>query len=330
MKTKRLLIPIIIFSQIILIAILAYSLIRKAEKTKILGEQYSLPIYSQYIDFTSTKDLKYYFEPKANISQLVKVDWLDKAVTYTFNADSLNERFDYSATTPLNTFRIITLGDSFTQGFLVNTNQNWTELLEDLLNQNQCRKGKKYEVINLGVAAYDMAYSVKRFEIRGQKYDPDLVIWFIKDDDFLMINELVLPLVTEVTNEMNLTETESVFDTQNQTAYPAWKEAANRLKTKYGKDYILDYQKQQAKHFLEIFKKHLLFVTFDFTNSNYKKLLSNYSQESSRITFYDKLINIYNDQELYLLDRHPSIKGHQIIAQDIYEYLIKNKLVPCN
>ena len=50
------------------------------------------------------------------------------------------------------TFRIITLGDSFTFGMYINTKDNWTELLEDKLNSDMgCKNISMFEVINLGV-----------------------------------------------------------------------------------------------------------------------------------------------------------------------------------
>ena len=60
-------------------------------------------------------------------------EWGPNKGTYTINNDSLNERFNYSENKDKNTFRIITLGASYTYGLYVDTKNNWTEILEDIL-----------------------------------------------------------------------------------------------------------------------------------------------------------------------------------------------------
>jgi hypothetical protein len=125
-------------------------------------------------------DFKYYWKFESNTEIIDKPEWLPYKVKYTINADGLNERFDYSIEKPDNTFRILTLGDSFTFGLFVDTKDNWTELLEDKLNnelRNTCNY-KKFEVINLGLSGFDIAYISKRYEDIGAKYKPDLIIFF--------------------------------------------------------------------------------------------------------------------------------------------------------
>ena len=75
----------------------------------------------------------------------------------------------------------------------VNTKDNWSKKLEDILNKNlsKCNKINKFEVINLGEYGYDIQYSVERYKIRRQKYKPHLILWFLKNDDFEEINEIM-------------------------------------------------------------------------------------------------------------------------------------------
>lgn len=101
---------------------------------------------------SSTKKLSYFWDPKAIIKEMVN-DWIPNIGDYTIaiNSDSLNKRFDNSINKPQTTFRIIILGDSFAYGLYTNTYLNWTEKLEDKLN-NLCNKRgqfNKVEIINL-------------------------------------------------------------------------------------------------------------------------------------------------------------------------------------
>ena len=72
----------------------------------------------------------------------------------------------------------MTLGDSFTFGVYVNTEDNWTELLEDKLNsiKNICPNTDHFEVINLGVGGYDIEYAAKRYINRGKVYNPNIIL----------------------------------------------------------------------------------------------------------------------------------------------------------
>ncbi|MFA5136790.1 MAG: hypothetical protein WC489_05345 [Patescibacteria group bacterium] len=121
----------------------------------------------------SSSNIKFFYEPKPNTIIKFNHAWLPDAVTYTFNDDSLNERTNYEINKEDKTYRIVTLGDSFTFGQNISTEYNWTELLENELNANYlCSQINKYEVINLGVFSYDTQYEVERYRLRGTNIIP--------------------------------------------------------------------------------------------------------------------------------------------------------------
>ena len=68
--------------------------------------------------------------------------------------------------------RIILLGDSFTYGDEVPYEQTWGARLEDEL----LARGRRAEVINLGVSGYGMDQSILRFREHGMGLNPALVI----------------------------------------------------------------------------------------------------------------------------------------------------------
>ena len=179
------------------------------ERFQVLGESDNInPISKDDIVFpnqSSEADLKYFYEPGPDKIIDNKPLWLSPDYSYaiTINSDSLNERFNYPVEKNPDVFRVVAMGDSFTYGLYVSTEDNYPERLEKMLNDRFiCESDKKFEVINLGYGGYDIEYSVERFRVRGQKYDPDLVLWLIKDDDFFAPKELVFPKEEKIKNEI--------------------------------------------------------------------------------------------------------------------------------
>ncbi|NUM42381.1 MAG: hypothetical protein HUU45_12210, partial [Leptospiraceae bacterium] len=83
---------------------------------------------------------------KPNASGRYKTNEFD--TDYNINSLGLRDK-EYSVRKPDNTFRILMLGDSYTEGDGVHSHETFSKLLEDQL---QTRTGPmKYEVINAGV-----------------------------------------------------------------------------------------------------------------------------------------------------------------------------------
>lgn len=73
------------------------------------------------------------------------------------------------------TFRIFSLGDSFTFGLGVENDETYPALLEVELNQGT-KNGQRYEVINGGVPGYNLAHYYLVLKHRVLRYNPDLVV----------------------------------------------------------------------------------------------------------------------------------------------------------
>ncbi|HET9888595.1 MAG TPA: hypothetical protein VFR10_13895, partial [bacterium] len=95
------------------------------------------------------------------------------------NSKGLRDRnFDYEK--PPGTFRILALGDSFTEAFQFDVEKTWTKLLEAQLN----RDGIHAEVINCGRSGMGTTTEWLFFQNEGKKYEPDLVLLLFIPNDF--------------------------------------------------------------------------------------------------------------------------------------------------
>jgi lysophospholipase L1-like esterase len=78
-----------------------------------------------------------------------------------------------AAPKPPEVFRILCYGDSNTDG---PKQGGWPEALQEVLNQFRSPAGRRYEVVNAGVAGYSSHQGLLRFQQEVKVYQPDLVI----------------------------------------------------------------------------------------------------------------------------------------------------------
>lgn len=292
---------------------------------------------SEYLFYNKESKLNFFFEPKPNKTEVVSSYFLTLLgypkgykVNYTINRDGLNQKSNYATKKDEDILRIITIGDSFTFGQNVNTDENYPSQLESLLNQKCANANtKKYEVLNLGVGAYDIQYIIERYKLRGAKYKPDLILWFVIGDDLRRINEIQMPILVSLRNQLrqNGGKMASALDKISRNT---WGQALNKIdKILGGEENVLKKQKLYLSNLNLYYQKNLVVFTFDSTMKKYKDLLREFSKSRRKIYYYDKIPDIYSNQRYYLYDHHPTKEGYKLIVEDLFKYLVKNKLVPC-
>jgi len=305
------------------------------ERSQVLGENVSInPISKDDVIFPNKDDdsgLKYFYEPMPNTEITYKAAWLPQDYTYiaTINADSLNERFNYSIDKNSNVFRIVTIGDSYTFGDNVNTKDNYPEKLEDMLNDNSlCNANMKFEIINLGFSGYDIEYAVQRFKVRGQKYNPDLVLWLIKNDDFSDVNELTKPKTDQYRVEISADQALLAKFQKQGNFYPWATKASQELKEELGREGILTYIEKSFEKINDYYIGRLVFVASSSSLKDaYISMLNDFAKERGNTYVYDGLSMSYDKLE----DKaHPTSNGYVQIAGEIFEYLKKSDLVSCD
>ena len=91
------------------------------------------------------------------------------------NSDGLRDR-EHAKAKPPNTFRIVLLGDSFSEAMHVPMEETYWSLMERRLKECPEFAGKDVEVINFGVSGYGTAQELITLRRRAWDYQPDMVI----------------------------------------------------------------------------------------------------------------------------------------------------------
>ncbi len=91
---------------------------------------------------------------------------------------------DHSIEKADDTFRILLVGDSFTEALQVDEPQTAHQVLENLLNERLGTDTKSYEVLSMGVSGWGTGQQLLYYREEGHLYNPDLVVmlFFIGND----------------------------------------------------------------------------------------------------------------------------------------------------
>ena len=90
------------------------------------------------------------------------------------NSKGLRDR-EYDYLKADDTLRILSLGDSFTFGYGVASDETFSKVLERLLNADGAQPWR-WEVINAGVCGTGLAHQLAYYEDEGSRYDADIVL----------------------------------------------------------------------------------------------------------------------------------------------------------
>ena len=320
---KKIIFPLILI-QIVVAVFLAIKIYK--QKNDVLGETIYTPIYKKDIVYNPDSELEYFYEPKANTVEEAIIPLSTSLTYYTVNSDHLYERYDYSVNKPPNTYRIITLGDSFTFGAFANTVDNYPEQLEQLLNK-LCSENQKFEIINLGVGGYDVQYSIERYFLRGQKYSPDMIIFLLKEDDFIDIKELTEAKQGYYYEKIGA---EKIKQLAEMGTWPHTDIALREFKEKYGEDNIRDYQKIQIERLISNFDGKIIIPVWHNINEKSEQIIKEMTEKYPKNVVYLKLPNFRLYPETLHPDYHPTPLGYKLITESIFEYLLEKSLIPCN
>lgn len=331
MYYKRITLALIVGGECIISCFLGYKVYSNIkQRNNVLGATIVTPLKKEFLIFPENSSYSAYFEPKPNTVETESYPWMaTSSATYTINADGLNDVKNYTVMKPPGTYRIIALGDSFTFGHYVNTPLNWSSLLEDKLNENHntCPTIQNYEVLNLGVRGYDIDFAAERYRLHGQKYNPDLVIWFINNHHFFMVRQLITAREQEIGAHMSKADVER-FRAQG-NFFPANQQAMQEMFQKYPMERLVEQEKAGLYDFASRYGGPLVIVANNI-DDKYIALLNTFKNFRTAPTYIFKNISdVDSITGAAFPDGHPTVAGHQLYATDIYNYLTNNHLIAC-
>lgn len=131
-----------------------------------------------------------FYQPRGEIYVLLKSNLSTTADSrgipvYTVETNSKGLRDEaFQKRPPPNTTRILVIGDSFTFGWGLESEQRYTEILERKLDQSPS-SSVDYQVINAAVPGWGMKDYYTFLKERGVGYNPDIVVIGLKGRDFV-------------------------------------------------------------------------------------------------------------------------------------------------
>lgn len=277
----------------------------------------------------------------------------DGCLTYIMNSHGLRDH-EYSREKAPGVFRIVGLGDSFTFGTGVRLEDTYLKRLEQRLTT--LNSSQKYEVINAGVGSYDTCQEVAFFKSKAIQYNPDLVMigFFLNDaTDMPSISLIFEKAETESRQSSRLPLLHQLRKHLWCIDFILYRIERTIKTTRYIEEYRESYlgteeklqrwEKTQAclaniKHITEQQHIQLLLVIFPILvqlDDHYpfqdihmliKQVCDNYGIPV--LDLFDSYKG-YQDSSLWVhpMDQHPNEIGHNIAANAIFEFLIKQHFI---
>lgn len=208
-------------------------------------------------------------------------------------------------------FRVLAIGDSFTQGVLVKTEESYPEVLEDMFVKT-LPEGKRVEVLNLGVGGYDVEYAAYRLQHQGMKYEPDVVVWLLKFDDFFLINEKNSGVRGSMQDEL---EKVNIPVTKEFTDFNYW---SNHIRERYVREFgVASELSYQASKFLRtrtFYRGPIVILYYPDDDPMFIDMLKAFEKRDKGVV----LTALPTDMSRFP-DSHPDPQGHIAIAQAAWE-----------
>lgn len=233
--------------------------------------------------------------------------------------------FTYNLTKQNNTFRIIVLGDSYTFGWGVEMNETFSKVLERKLNMGS--GGTRYEVMNLGVPGYDATQEAEMYRTAGARYNPDLVIIGFCSND-VESSALQRELYEKLKDNSTLKALYGITDDYSMN------QAIQRMKEKQVADLGEEKNWEEAvlkpySKLANLTRRHNISVVVYATTFSKESLILDIPSQIAGWTAAISSADLSNpDNYLNPQDQHPNKKAHSIYADELYDLLIKNKLIP--
>lgn len=286
-----------------------------------------IPLQQKSLVFPSSAKLRHYYElePNTNIEQDFSYMRLSGNAIHTINSDGLNEQKEYSVIALPRTYRIVSLGDSFTEGAFVDTKSNYSEVLEQTLNTRmQCDNFDQYEVINLGVAGYDMQYNLERYLRKGMKYNPDLILLWTDENDYISNNEKYYELSSTWNPTVEAPEIISLFTSEGDFA-PEANAIWHKFNTLYTREELVTEELSALRELLSTYSGPMIIFSLKTIPADIRQSIQRLSVGRRGTYFFPEIPESYDK----FPDNHPSVLGHKQFSEFLYAKMLSSVFTSC-
>ena len=114
-------------------------------------------------------------DPVVDYRRLPNLSWIDNNLRYDINSRGWRDR-EHTFDKPPSTFRILSVGDSVTNGHGVNVEEIYTKRLEALLNESPPSPSRSYKLVLITQGALNSEQEAHLVEVEGLRYEPDLIV----------------------------------------------------------------------------------------------------------------------------------------------------------
>lgn len=218
------------------------------------------------------------------------------------------------------------LGDSLVFGWGIELEESIPKQLEHILNSQQ--NDYNYEVLNFGAPGHNTFSEIEMFKDKGLKYNPDLVIIVFCDNDFEdeIFKRQLYAQLKEDYKKRNLNPNDYSTEIHRRVLETAESRLRNSLFSEIWK--IVENPLEEVARIAK--QRNINALVYSFKKGKPEEELAFNSLTEKHENFYFKCSDIQSSSEIELhpLDTHPTPLACKLHAEEIYETLIKQNLIP--
>ncbi len=222
-----------------------------------------------------------------------------------------------------NTIRIVGIGDSVMFGWGVKEHQRYMDVLESMLNGKYPQKN--WETYIFAVPGYSLFIDVEIIKKYAINYDPDLIIYGFVGNDMCLPNFITIKRTFFSRGSFMILYLKKYLDNTVKFYYETpegeelWKVCdPNEVPSEYQKYIGEEAFFKQLKELKEINIPTIVLLHHNFQDN----------LKPEELYYFDGEIN-YSNLGLVIsgTDKHPSIKGHKVIANKLFNQMIDNNII---
>lgn len=236
------------------------------------------------------------------------------------------------------TIRIIGIGDSTMYGWGVNEDERYMDVLENKLNKSFPEYN--WEILVFAVPGYNLVMEVEVLKQYALGYDPDLVVYGFTDNDHCLPNFIspernFFSKRVMIIDYLKQSIGRSIFlKGSNLLEKPIWENCRVEDVSETYKDFVgMDSFMKALKELGDVGSSKgspIIFFSEEEIDPTYKIVHENihyFNAEGEKQHYLSSHQDKWLDLVISKRDQHPSLIGHEVMADAIYSQLVEGKFI---